>query len=75
VNLDKIRAERHNKIAMLLRYFGAIMAIFYFVMGLGFMVLPWFAQLEEIRYAVGVMLILYSIFRTYRLIKNLKQHD
>jgi len=73
VNLDKIRAERDTKIARLLRYFGVIMAIFYFVMGLAFMLLPIFNTLDSTtRYVVSTMLIVYGSFRLYRIVKAFK---
>lgn len=70
MKLDEIRAERNHKIARLLRYFGVTMAIFYFVMGLGFMLLPWFAYLEEMKYVTGFVLIVYGCFRFYRQMKQ-----
>lgn len=70
MKLEQIRADRDKKIAKLLGYFGVIMAIFYFVMGLAFLVLPQFvAYAGEIRYAVAPLLIVYGCFRVYRLIK------
>jgi uncharacterized membrane protein HdeD (DUF308 family) len=73
VQLDEIRAERDNKIARLLRYFGVIMAIFYFVMGLSFMFLPLFSSLTNTtRYAVAILLVVYGIFRMYRLIAHFR---
>ncbi|MES2689881.1 MAG: hypothetical protein V4658_05725 [Bacteroidota bacterium] len=73
VKLDEIRADRDKKIARSLRYFGVIMAIFYFVMGISFMVMPLFAYLGQVKYLVGALLICYSGFRFYRLMK--KQPD
>lgn len=74
MKLDEIRAERDNKIARLLRYFGVIMAIFYFVMGLAFVLLPWFgAVAPATRYSIAVLLMAYGCFRFYRMLKSIKQ--
>ena len=73
MNLDQIRVERDTKIARLLRYFGVIMAIFYFVMGLAFLLLPAFNTLDSTtRYVVSAMLIVYGLFRLYRIVKAFK---
>lgn len=73
MSLEQIRADRDKKIARLLRYFGVIMAIFYFVMGISFMVMPWFAYLGQMRYVIGTLLIVYGCFRFYRLMKQPQQ--
>ncbi len=73
MNLEEIRAERDNKIARLLRYFGVIMAIFYFVMGLAFVFLPWFGDLTTtMRYSIAVLLMVYGLFRTYRIVQQFR---
>lgn len=74
MNLEEIRAERDKKIARLLRYFGVIMAIFYFVMGLAFILLPWFDAIAPYtRYGTAVLLMAYGCFRFYRMLKSIKQ--
>lgn len=73
MKLDEIRAERDDKIAKLLRFFGVIMAIFYVVMGLVFLYFPWFGNLPTYtRIAVAILLLTYGVFRFVRLIKQLK---
>jgi uncharacterized membrane protein HdeD (DUF308 family) len=67
INSDK----KHRKIAGLLKYFRLIMAIFYFVMGVSILFLPLFANISlSTRYALGLMLLGYGIFRFYRQIKS-----
>lgn len=76
MKLEKIRAERDNKIARLLRSFGVIMAIFYFVMGLSFIVMPLFDGIPSLnRYGISTLLILYGCFRLYRFFKPSKNFN
>lgn len=73
MKLEKIRAERDSKIARLLRSFGVIMAIFYFVMGLSFIVMPLFDNIPAInRYGISILLMIYGSFRLYRFFKPSK---
>jgi hypothetical protein len=68
VKLKDIRAERDNKVAMILNYFSVIMAIFYFVAGLGFLFFPWFTMVgSPTREIVATLLMLYGIIRGYRI--------
>ncbi len=74
MNLDQIRAERDTKIARLLRYFGVIMAIFYFVIGIAFLWLPQFVAFAgEMRFIIAPLLLIYGCFRVYRLVKAKQQ--
>lgn len=70
MNLEEIRADREKKIARSLTYFGVIMAIFYFVLGLSFMLMPLFEYLGNMRYLLGTLLVAYGCFRFYRLVKK-----
>lgn len=71
MKLEKNRAKRDFKIARLLSSFGVIMAIFYFVMGVTFIVFPLFDSIPSInRYSISVLLILYGCFRLYRFFKQ-----
>jgi|688.fasta_scaffold143956_3 hypothetical protein len=62
----------------MLKYSGFIMAIFYFMAGLSFIVLPIYKSVDGLtRYIIATLLLLYGIFRfyrTYNSIKN-KQHE
>jgi hypothetical protein len=57
------------------------MAIFYFVMGLSFIVMPIFDGIPSLnRYGISILLIVYSCFRLYRFLKpsknfNHEEHD
>jgi hypothetical protein len=73
VNLNKTRADRDYKIARLLRSFGVIMAIFYFVMGLTFVILPLFDSIPPLnRYGISILLMVYGCYRLYRFFKPSK---
>ncbi|MES2779460.1 MAG: hypothetical protein V4651_06130 [Bacteroidota bacterium] len=68
--MDKTPQDRESKVAMILKYFGVIMAIFYFMMAIAVAVLPLFADIDtSIRYIFAAMLFLYGAFRLYRLLK------
>ena len=67
--MDKTPQNREEKVAMILKYFGVIMAIFYFIMGTALCVMPLFDGLETtIRYCFAAMLIVYGAFRLYRIL-------
>lgn len=56
---------------MIIKYFGLIMAIFYFVMGIGILVLPYFDSVtNSARYLVAAMLVVYGIIRFIRKLKE-----
>ncbi|MCU0423633.1 MAG: hypothetical protein MUC81_12565 [Bacteroidia bacterium] len=81
MKLEDIRASRDSKIAMFVNYFSVIMAIFYFVCGLAFLYLPWFTSVNTTsRYAIAILLLIYGLFRAYRIYYKIKkdkenQHD
>jgi hypothetical protein len=70
---------RNNKqlpqVATMLKYFGFIMAIFYFVMGIGILILPFFEQVSDMaRYITAGMLLVYGTIRFIRKL-NEKSYD
>ncbi len=76
MNLNKIRVDRDIKIARLLRSFGVIMAIFYFVMGLTFVILPLFDNIPPLnRYGISILLMVYGCYRLYRFFKPSKKNN
>lgn len=76
MNLNKIRVDRDIKIARLLRSFGVIMAIFYFVMGLTFVVLPLFDSIPPLnRYGISILLMVYGCYRLYRFFKPSRKNN
>lgn len=69
--MEDNRQNRDEKVAMILKYFGVIMAIFYFTMGAAVLLLPFFAALDNtIRYIFAAMLLIYGVFRLYRIFKR-----
>lgn len=69
--MDKTPQDRDEKVAMILKYFGVIMAIFYFIMGAAVLILPLFSGIESsIRYIFAAMLFIYAAFRVYRIFKR-----
>jgi hypothetical protein len=66
--LDNTPQDRESKVAMMLKYFGIIMAIFYFTMGAAVLILPFFESIDTTtRYIFAAMLFIYGAFRLYRL--------
>jgi hypothetical protein len=69
--LDKTPQDRETKVAMITKYFGVVMAIFYFTLGAAVLFLPQFASIDTtIRYIFAAMLIIYGAFRIYRILKK-----
>ena len=57
-------------------YFGYVMVLFYLVLGLGFLLTNIFQEFiptGNLRTALGILLILYSIFRAFRIYKKVKE--
>jgi hypothetical protein len=51
-------------------YFGYVMPFFYLVLGLGFLLTPLFSDFIDrgvMRTGLGILLILYAIFRAFRI--------
>jgi hypothetical protein len=68
--LEKQNQDRNTKVAMILKYAGVIMAIFYLVLGIGVLVLPMFKAIEPtFRYIFAAMLFTYGAFRAYRIFR------
>lgn len=69
--MDNTPQDREDKVAMMLKYFGVIMAIFYFTMGAAVLFLPLFEGIDTtIRYIFAAMLIIYGAFRLYRIFRR-----
>lgn len=57
-------------------YFGYVMVLFYLVIGLGFLLTNVFQEFiadGKWRTILGILLILYSIFRAFRILKKVKE--
>jgi hypothetical protein len=57
-------------------YFGYVMVLFYLVIGLGFIftnIFEEFISTGTTRIGLGVILILYSLFRAFRIFKKVKE--
>lgn len=57
-------------------YFGYVMVLFYLVLGLGFLLTNIFQEFISTggwRTLLGILLILYSIFRGFRIYKKVKE--
>jgi len=68
---DEIIEKRNQKVAIYLKYFGVVMAIFYIVLGTAFLFFPLIENTTPtIRYMVSVLLMLYGLFRFYRIVKK-----
>ncbi len=65
--LDKIREERDRKVKSYLRYFSAIMGLFYLIAGFGLYFLDLPLSLDEsIKTTASIILVAYGLFRIYR---------
>ena len=71
MSLEEIREKRENKVGNIVKYFGAIMGLFYLVLGISiiFNKVPLFVN-ELVKYTLGTAMILYGIFRLFRIIKS-----
>lgn len=68
---EEIIERRDKKVAGYLHYFGIIMAIFYFIIGIVFFVMHVMENLSQnMHYFVGTAFVCYGIFRFYRAIKR-----
>jgi hypothetical protein len=72
--------EKYNRVPLfsqqVAKYFGLFMVVFYLVLGILFIILPgFFPELSrEPKLIFGVILVMYGVFRAYRVFKSLK-HD
>lgn len=60
---------------MFVGYFGYVMVLFYLVLGLGFLftsVFEEFISTGIARIVLGILLVLYSFFRAFRIFKQVK---
>ncbi|MES2382564.1 MAG: hypothetical protein V4538_16065 [Bacteroidota bacterium] len=71
MSLEEIREERTHKIGNIVKYFGAVMGLFYLVLGTGILLgkVPLIVN-DIVKYVLGGALLLYGILRLYRLIKK-----
>jgi hypothetical protein len=71
MSLEELREKRENKVGNIVKYFGAIMGLFYLVLGISiiFNKVPLFVN-ELVKYTLGTAMILYGIFRLFRIIKS-----
>jgi hypothetical protein len=71
MSLEEIREKRENKVGNIVKYFGAIMGLFYLVLGLSILLnkVPLMVN-EIVKYTLGTAMALYGIFRLFRIIKS-----
>lgn len=71
MSLEEIREKRENKVGNIVKYFGAIMGLFYLVLGTSILLnkVPLLVN-EIVKYTLGISMILYGIFRLYRILKK-----
>jgi uncharacterized membrane protein HdeD (DUF308 family) len=74
MSIEEIREKRENKVGNIVKYFGAIMGLFYLVLGISILLnkVPLFVN-ELVKYTLGIAMVLYGIFRLFRIIKSNKQ--
>jgi len=74
MNLEEIREKRENKVGNIVQYFGAIMGLFYLVLGTSIILnkVPLLIN-EIVKYTLGSAMILYGFFRIYRIWTKYKQ--
>lgn len=71
MDIKEIREERENKVGNIVKYFGAIMGLFYLVLGASilFNLVP-LQVTDWVKYVLAIALTLYGIFRLFRIFKN-----
>ncbi len=71
MSLDEIREERENKVGNIVKYFGAIMGLFYLVLGASILFdkVPLIVS-NWVKYTLGIAMFLYGIFRLVRIAKK-----
>lgn len=71
MSLEEIREQRENKVGNIVKYFGAIMGLFYLVLGTSILLnkVPLLVN-EWVKYTLGIAMILYGIFRLFRIWKR-----
>ncbi len=71
MSLEEITEKRENKVGNIVKYFGAIMGLFYLVLGISilFNKVPLLVN-EIVKYTLGTAMVLYGIFRLFRIMKR-----
>ena len=71
MNLEEIREKRENKVGNSVTYFGAMMGLFYLVLGISILLnkVPLLVN-EIVKYTLGTAMVLYGIFRLFRIMKR-----
>jgi hypothetical protein len=74
MSLEEIREKRENKVGNIVKYFGAIMGLFYLVLGISILLnkVPLLVN-EIVKYTLGTAMVLYGLFRMYRILKSNEQ--
>jgi hypothetical protein len=74
MNLEEIREKRENKVGNIVQYFGAIMGLFYLVLGVSIILnkVPLLVN-EFVKYTLGIAMVLYGFFRLFRIWKKFRQ--
>ena len=71
MSLDEIREEREIKVGNIVKYFGAIMGLFYLVLGVSILLNKVPLQVTDwVKYVLGIAMTLYGIFRLFRILKK-----
>jgi uncharacterized membrane protein HdeD (DUF308 family) len=71
MSLDEIREEREINVGNIVKYFGAIMGLFYLVLGVSILLNKVPLQVTDwVKYVLGIAMTLYGIFRLFRLFKS-----
>lgn len=71
MSLEEIREKRETKVGNIVQYFGAIMGLFYLVLGTAILLnkVPLFVS-NWVKYTLGIAMVLYGFFRLFRIWKN-----
>lgn len=71
MSLEEIREKRENKVGNIVKYFGAIMGLFYLVLGTSILLnkVPLLVN-EIVKYTLGIAMVLYGLFRLFRIWKS-----
>ena len=71
MSLEELREQRENKVGNIVKYFGAIMGLFYLVLGTSILLdkIPLVVS-SLVKYTLGIAMVLYGIFRLFRIIKE-----
>ncbi len=74
MSLEEIREKRENKVGNIVKYFGAIMGLFYLVLGISILLnkVPLLVN-EIVKYTLGTAMVFYGLFRLFRILKSKEQ--